>query len=98
LELYLECVATKDNVDLLYHIAGKVKTVRDKSIDVEGDGMDEIEDIEGESADARKNREKMVRNKRIARLNAVCPLFALSRVCDEYADYRNYTPSPNWLN
>lgn len=33
IELYLECIATKANVDLLYHIAGKIKTVRDISFD-----------------------------------------------------------------
>ena len=76
LELYLEAVATKDNVDLLYHIAGKIKTVRDVSIPIpEGEGSDLEEDIpENESEAARKERVKreiVKRNKRVAKANSV---------------------------
>lgn len=38
IELYLECVANKDNVSLLYHIAGKIKTVR--SVELESTPYD----------------------------------------------------------
>jgi hypothetical protein len=76
LELYLEAVATKDNVDLLYHIAGKIKTVRDVSIPIPDPGSDSEEEIpENESKDARierENREIIKRNKRVARANSVC--------------------------
>jgi len=76
LELYLEAVATKDNVDLLYHIAGKIKTVRDVSIPIpEGEGSDAEEDIPGDESDAarkeRVKREIIKRNKRVAKANSV---------------------------
>jgi len=63
-------------VDLLYHIAGKIKTVRDVSIPIpEGEGSDAEDDIpEGESKDARKERVARVivkKNKRVAKANSV---------------------------
>jgi hypothetical protein len=63
-------------VDLLYHIAGKIKTVRDVSIPIPDPGSDSEEEIpENESKDARierENREIIKRNKRVARANSVC--------------------------
>jgi hypothetical protein len=64
-------------VDLLYHIAGKIKTVRDVSIPIpEAEGSDIEEDIpENESEDAREERVKreiVKRNKRVAKANSVC--------------------------
>lgn len=64
-------------MDLLYHIAGKIKTVRDVSIPIpEAEGSDIEEDIpENESEDAREERVKreiVKRNKRVAKANSVC--------------------------
>jgi len=63
-------------VDLLYHIAGKIKTVRDASIPIpEGEGSDVEEDIpQNESKDAREERvarEIVKKNKRVAKANSV---------------------------
>jgi hypothetical protein len=60
-------------VDLLYHIAGKIKTVRDVSIPIpEGEGSDAEEVIpENESEEARKERITRKNNKRVALANSV---------------------------
>ena len=63
-------------MDLLYHIAGKIKTVRDVSIPIpEGEGSDAEEDIPGDESDAarkeRVKREIIKRNKRVAKANSV---------------------------
>ena len=63
-------------MDLLYHIAGKIKTVRDVSIPIpEAEGSDIEEDIpENENKDAREERVKreiIKRNKRVAKANSV---------------------------
>lgn len=34
IELYLDCVATRDNVGLLYSMAGKIKTVKDANEEI----------------------------------------------------------------
>ena len=70
--MYLECVATRDNVDLLYHIAGKIKTVRDGSIniDAEPDTVEDV-DMDGKTEAERKAEEVSRRNRRAAKLNSV---------------------------
>jgi hypothetical protein len=74
LELYLECVATRDNVDLLYHIAGKIKTARDRSIAIpEKDASDEEVEMVEEGAEPTEEKKKMSRSQKIAKLNSVSP-------------------------
>jgi hypothetical protein len=75
LELYLEAVATKDNVDLLYHIAGKIKTVRDVSIPIPDLGSDSEEDIPGDEGMDKETRDRIRRNKRVAKANSVSLAF-----------------------
>ena len=68
MDLYLECVATRDNVDLLYHIAGKIKTVRDGSINIDAE-PDTVEDVD---MDGKTEAEEVSRrNRRAAKLNSV---------------------------
>jgi hypothetical protein len=69
--LYLEAVATKDNVDLLYHIAGKIKTVRDVSIPIPDLGSDSEEDIPADEGMDKDHKERIRRNKRVAKANSV---------------------------
>ena len=42
IELYVDCVATRENVGLLYHIASKIKTVRDSAEDVTDNSVCQI--------------------------------------------------------
>lgn len=90
LELYLEVVATKDNVDLLYHIAGKIKTVRDVSIPIPDLGSDSEEDVPADESMDKENKDRIRRNKRVAKANSVSLTFSSQpRYC---ADDRTYTP------
>jgi hypothetical protein len=73
LELYLECVATRDNVDLLYHIAGKIKTARDRSINTPEKDSDEEAEMVEDGAEPKEENAKMSRSQKIARLNSVGP-------------------------
>jgi hypothetical protein len=78
LELYLEAVATKDNVDLLYHIAGKIKTVRDVSIPIPDLGSDSEEDVPADESMDKETKDRIRRNKRVAKANSVSLAFNLS--------------------
>jgi hypothetical protein len=63
-------------VDLLYHIAGKIKTVRDVSIPISDPKSDSEEDIPADEGMDKEARDRIRRNKRVAKANSVSLTFS----------------------